>query len=107
MSSIVIEECKILNKGALHAKLTIYLPKTDQEIREVLCFKNDKGEMWFKLPAKKFQGEDGDDRYMYYVKYRKPETNAAFQKALREEFHTYVAQNSHELESQEMQESPF
>lgn len=93
---IEILEGKILMKGALYAKIKIYVASWDLEIREVLVFK--KGtEVWFNLPSKEFQDEDGQKKYMYYMRFGKSETHAGFQKVLRAEFDIWLAENEDKL----------
>lgn len=94
---IQILEGKFLLKGALFAKLKIYVKAWDLEVREMLVFK--KGtEIWFNFPSKDFQGEDGQKKYMNYMRFGKAETHAGFQKILRAEFDIWLAENQDMLE---------
>lgn len=102
---IEIVDAKVLNKGPLFAKMKIYVPKWDMEIREVLCFKKN-GNVWFNLPSKEFQDEDGQKKYMAYVRFGKPETHHAFQSILKEEFKEWLAVNG-EVVPLENEDTPF
>lgn len=103
---VKILDLKILNKGALFGKMKIYVSRWDLEIREVLIFKKED-QLWFSLPSKEFQDEDGQKKYMSYLRFGKPESHAGFQKVLHEEFNQYMMEHEGELEVPQKQGDPF
>ena len=83
--AIEILEIHPINKGAVQARIKIFIPKWDMEINNIMVFQNEKG-AWISMPSREFENEEKKKCFAPFIKFGKPETKERFQKAIMEEY---------------------
>lgn len=79
-----------VNKGATLGILTIYMPRVHMEIRGVSAMRKDSGQRWFNFPSRKYEDEDGETKYMAYIRLPEADDYKRFQEQMGQAFDQYM-----------------
>ena len=87
-----IKDFKLINKGALVARLSIEFPELDLTIRDCIILSGANGQ-WLKMPSKPFE-IDGKKCYYEYVVFA-PERKKEVEREVFDKLKDALPKNSH------------
>ena len=89
---IEIIDCKILNKGSLHAVIGIKMPKMmNFTINNITVWQKD-GKKWISMPSREYESE-GKKKYFAYCRFEDKQINDNFQATVLKAYEEHALKN--------------